>query len=1345
MASPLIRLATVLALALAGTALSQSVRAAGDAARPATIRVQWGGGTPQAWRGSVSVVTTGPAGDVPTLCEWRTLGTEPDTAAMAHEADGVIVVHQVRPLPGDGVELVVPDWQHCRVVVRLAAGDGQPGTTIDVPVAGVFAEAAQKPLDSIGNRLTVKPAPGDALRVTLEPAATGADVRGTVSRPGERVRLRVDPLLPARVEGGGPVELRLRLKPARQSRELDSQATALVAVPGANNSSAPGDRRPTRFEPVVFEVELPGEEGVYEVDLEAVERGSLRWARPLASRTVQLVAVADTAPAAPQGEEWKIVYELDPGSPRLHERLRRLPGVGLPAVSLPSVPLPSMPLPSLTRPAVPLPKLPNVNLPNVPLPNVQLPNVSAMVPRLGGLLASGDSVLTVHAAGPMLRLPAARTPGKPSWEGIVLAAAQPGLPHAVEIEFPLDQDAVLGVNVLEADAAGTAVESRHSGGFEVRAATGGQGVGVHRFVFWPTTKHPLIVISNPALLGTALFGRVRVATGPSRLPAAPPRPDRGRLLAAAGASRPTHAFLPFPDLHREFGGPGRDGPAGGRPGIDWLAHLAAARHSAESLRSQDLAGAMVTVFAQGAALWPSGCTRGAPRWDATSASDAGGDPLPKDMLEVLVRVYGREGLQFIPALSFDAPLPAVESLLNGPAAPGIACVGRDGRPRRLPGGSVHYNVLDPRVQAAVEDTVLEMAARLRGAKAVTGLALLLPHDGWLHLPGLAWGLDDATFARFLAAVGAEDAAGADRHAARARMVEGPLRERWLAWRSAEVSRFHARLADAIGDVDDRFSLSIAPTTLFTAGDFATRFRPSLASSAGDVDVVREAGLDPAAAAECRRLVFVSPHVHVAAGAVHDRGGVAAANRSATLARAASAAPRRAALILEQPLEVDLAAVASHGPFGGAAAGVALMHAQPAGADAARGLAESLLVADAEAVFDMRAAFSVPQVVPASRRSFESLPAHHLDAVADLPAPLVVRSRTVAGATWVSVVNAAAEPARAALTLGGRASTAIDAVDRSALPLDGAGGVTVPLEPWGVRTLILDGGVVVRGARVDYDDEVQRRVLARVDRLLLRRATLEAPAALDVLDNPGFELGAAAAAGGREGPVAGWEVVESRRGAVAIVPGVAAANGAGRALEFVSFNGLATLRSNPFMAPRTGRISVAAWLRIKEGDQQPPLRVALEGVQGEREYYRFAAVGGLAGGRPLGAEWSQFVLQVDDLPAAGLESLRVRFDLLGPGSVQIDDVRVFDLAFDESQRVQLTKVVSLLEHGARHGDLGGCIAGLDGPWPAFLEAFVPDSALPQPSMPSTRAARADAVAPPTGGSGGMLDRVKSWWR
>ena len=59
----------------------------------------------------------------------------------------------------------------------------------------------------------------------------------------------------------------------------------------------------------------------------------------------------------------------------------------------------------------------------------------------------------------------------------------------------------------------------------------------------------------------------------------------------------------------------------------------------------------------------------------------------------------------------------------------------------------HYNILDPRVQAAVLDVVAELV-ELQGSGVIDGIAVELPADGWLHLPGVAWGLDDTTFLRF---------------------------------------------------------------------------------------------------------------------------------------------------------------------------------------------------------------------------------------------------------------------------------------------------------------------------------------------------------------------------------------------------------------------------------------------------------------------------------------------------------------------------------------------------------------------------------------------------------------------
>jgi hypothetical protein len=1272
------------------------------------------------------------ANATPAVAEWRTLCSDRDAAALVHEERGEIVVHEPRPVSVNGVELVLDDWRGRRLRVELEAAVGtRPSVVTEVDVADLLSAPLQKPLDGEGNRLTVRPAPGDALAVVveaedgrIEPSASDPSIR----RPGSQVRIRVAPLLFLKPDHQSAVELRLRLRSMPQGDVIASQTMGLQPV--ASRSAASGAGGPQALQPVSIDVTLPPCEGVYDVEIEALERGGLRWARPLATRTIQLVAIEDRPLGGRPADEWKLVHEVDPGSPRLHERLRRLPGVGLPQVSLPE--LPTIPLPELPLPSVQLPRMPQM-----------AGSVQALVPRLSGLLASGHSTVEPHPLGPMLRLPPA-TPGQPSWEGIVVAAVQPGMPLAVEIDFPSGQEAVFGVTVLEADAAGTAVQCRHAGGFEVEGGRPGPATaGCHRFVFWPTTKHPLVVISNPSVRRSAIFGKVRILAGPARLPFV----DSDR----PAAGRPVYALVPRPEFWR-FGGHERVGQAGGKPFSDWSTHVSGIRHAADLLGARRAAGAMVTVFADGAAAWPSRLTRHAPRW-GSGPDESGLAAAPRDILEAVCRVQASEGLRLVAAMSFDAPLPDLEAAVRGGRGDGVVCVGRDGRPRRHPDGTPHYNLLDPRVQAAVEEHVRDLAGRLRGRPLVDGVALLLPHDGWLHLPGVAWGLDDATFERFLRSIGVGDQAqGADRFAVRAEMVEGPLRDPWLAWRADELAAFHRRLAGLLAEHDPRWSLYLAPTTLFAQGDLAARFRPQLAAKPAADDILLEIGLDPARSTIDQRVVYVSPHLHGAAGERVDRGLLAAVNGAAPLVRAATLARRRSVAIIEQPVGIDLRRAARHGPFAGGPAEECPMHAPPAGDAGRRALTEAVAVADAESVFDMRLALEMPAAVDSARRAFATLPASRLERIGSAAGPVVLRGLQGDAGLVLHAVNAAAAPAR--LLLASRSTAVRPLDDPQAAPIPVIDGVaTLPIEAWGMRTFAIDGGLDGTPPRIEHDERVRREVTAGIEDLRRRRRVLEMPAPLDVLDNPDFEIGVEEPQ--RAAAIAGWELVEPRRGGLAFVPGAGAVAGQrpGRGIVFSSVHGLSTLRSNPFPAPATGRLSIAVRLRVSHGDAQPPLRVALEGMLDDREYYRYAAVGGLTGGRPLTGEWARFVLPVEDLPTVGLESLRVRFDLLGPGAVQIDEVRVFDLAFEEPQRVQLSKLIGELERAAAVGDIGRCVVDLDGYWPRFLGEFVAAAdvqrvaEVPQPDLPQheQQQAQPQTKQHPPSQPAGMFDRLRGWWR
>jgi hypothetical protein len=1266
-----------------------------------------------------------------------------DAAVTTLQTRGAIVIRQATPTATDGVEITVHDWHRARLVVACGpVATGTPSARVDVPLTDFFETMTQEPLDEEGNRLTIERAPSDHLQVELEDAARARVplAFGSIRQPGEQLRLWVTPLLLMK-PGGGDVELRARLVPARQESVIDSRVIPIAAGSPLPDLTTRSGQIPTSFAPVSCELTLPNEEGAFDIVLETVERRGLRWNRPLATRRIQVVAIATEPPPPAADEPWKVVYELDPASPRLHERLRRLPARGFQAVPRPPISLPAMPLPTFTRATLAMPRMPEVQLPNVPMPAVSLPDVSSLVPRLGGLLASGHSNVAPHPLGPMLRLPPASTPKTPSWEGIVIANARPGVPHAVEIEYPTDQRITLAACVLEPDAAGTTVEVRHAGGFESVSTPfdGPARIGTHRFVFWPTTRQPLLVIANPMTTGTALVGHVRVLAGPTRLPA--------RAMPAAprfgtGDRRKALAFMPSYDLTCRFGGPTHVAPETGRPTTDWISHLVAIRHSADAIQSQGLAGGIVTVYAGGAASWPSRLTRSAPRWATADQSDG----TDRDLLAATARIYTRAGLTIVPGFRFDGAIPALETLREEADGIGIDCVGRDGRPRTIAGG-IHYNILDRRVQQAVENIVTEAVARLGDTPGCSGIALLLPDDGWLHLPGVAWGLDDATFARFLAAIGERESDHhADRFAARGQLVTGPWRDKWLAWRSAELAAFYARLAARANEGRSR-TLYVVPTTLFAAGEIASRFRPVASARPPSDDLLRELGLvaELPAPTGSNTLVFVPPHVAAPGSRLADRSTVEEANAAIARSAATTRSDARAAALVVRPLDVNLTEVLPYGPFPSAT----LAHPcraliEPLSTTGDAMLAKALAINDANLVFDMRPLMHGATSSVMSGQGLEALPDVPFDSVADVSAPLVVRTLATNGSTWVQLVNASPAPVDAALKLTVPVAAFLDAATGTALPVTSE-GATVSLAPWDVRVFVIDGGGTVAHGRAAHAPPVRETVAAAIEKARQRLGVLADPPPLDVLDNPGFELGLADAPGARMAPaVTGWELLEPRRGSLDLIPGLAKpATAGGRALRFSSRNGLSTVRSNPFGPPATGRISVAAWLRLDPGEPQPPLRVAIEGLEGNREYYRFAPIGGLTGGKPLTPEWAMFVLQVDDLPTESVESLRVRFDLLGPGNVQIDEVRVYDLAFDESQRSEIAKTLARIDHRFKAGDVGGAIIDLHGHWPAFLEAFVSDAAVAARQQ-ATEPQTAVAPSPPEVPRQGMFDRFRGWW-
>ena len=204
------------------------------------------------------------------------------------------------------------------------------------------------------------------------------------------------------------------------------------------------------------------------------------------------------------------------------------------------------------------------------------------------------------------------------------------------------------------------------------------------------------------------------------------------------------------------------------------------------------------------------------------------------------------------------------------------------------------------------------------------------------------------------------------------------------------------------------------------------------------------------------------------------------------------------------------------------------------------------------------------------------------------------------------------------------------------------------------------------------------------------------------------------------------------------------DGSAQSLHVVSRGPEVWVRSQPLSAPQTGRITVWARLRIREGGPQPELRLAIEARHRGRPYYRFANVGAGSPTAELSSQWAPFILQIDDLPRERLDEFRIGFDLMSQGEVWIDDVVIYDTSFTSREQLQISKQIAAADYHLREENVAAAAQLLDGYWPQFLlehiEAGVPEIREPPRRPPSPE----DDEDPDPPIRQSFLNRARGWW-
>ncbi len=1288
-------------------ALSLAATAAG--AESVRLRIAWGGGPERLWQGRIAISE----------------GVLSEPAALGIETDEVGSMWLARGQPE--ISLVRSDRSQARTPPRIADGylairQRSPRTYDAVDLSVTAALDATLLVDLHGADDRQRPAAVEVRLADVVHGSFSADLDGQGSRlvvrrvpgdefrvrlarrslvyaPGEVLKFELQPHLLS-AESGSKLRIKVQLCAARTRQEVRSEEFAFTV---GQSSALP------------VEVPLSVSEGAYDVVVTAaapakILRSPLNLKAPLAERSIQVLVLSPRGKGPDAAEpRLNVIQEIDPANPKWWAKFASLPQI---------------------------PRWPRIS--KEPLGN--------------GMLRSWQ-----HPLGQLAQLaPNANSPDV-SWEAYPLPRPlRPGEPHVLEIDYPSDVPQTLAVSIIEPNAAGAVIPVGLDSGIdqaeEVALLRSAPQWLRHRIVFWPRTETPVVLIANLRERRPAVYGKIRVLAGWQHLPraVAPGEPKPARLWAG---------YMDRPLFPENFSASEALGSTRDLSVDDWVTFHEGGTRLVEYLQHVGYGGLMLSVFADGSTIYPSAIVEPTPRYDTGTFLATGQDPLRKDVLEMLLRLFDREGLALVPAVEFASPLPELEAVLRrgGPDAVGIAWVGSEGTTWQeahpaLRGRTPYYNVLHPRVQEAMLAVIRELANTCGAHPSFAGLGLQLSSHGYTQLLGPAWGLDDATVDRFQRDANLRvPGEGPERFVQRARFLNGEKRKEWLDWRATQLSRFYGRVHAELAGVRKDLPLYLAATDLFSNPELRRDLQPALPQKATMAETLLRVGIDGRHYSPGQGIFLVRPERIGASSSLAHRAIDLEIQQMPDVDRYFQTLALPGSLFFHQPQEVRIPSFDEKCPFKPCYAWLA-SHPVPSGSQNRRRFVHSLATLDSQVMFDggWLLAMGQEEAMRDLVAVYRQLPPVRLEPVADQAGPAAGQPVTIRCGTWgertyAYAVNDAPFAAAVQVRVDGPAGFRIEALPGSKaagrLRRDADGTYwEIELGKYDLVAASFSApGVRLSKPLVSWPNEIRAALEQRLSDLGSRAAALRSPPLLEALENPSFDREP-----GPQGQIPGWIPIAPP--GLSIRLDKASRHDGAQSAHLASTGPAGGLVSHAFAPPATGRLAVSVWLRTADAARQPPMRLAIEGRTSGRTFYRFAQFGrdaeGQAAVRTIPAEWAQFVIEASDLPLESLSAIRVRLELLGPGEVWIDEVQLCELAFDRREHQELLRLITPADVQLQTGRIADCMRLLEGYWPRFLVEYVylGEAPVTERAESSSAAARPHQEAER---SGGLLDRLKNF--
>lgn len=1220
------------------------------------VRAVWGGGPVRSFGGAVSI-TNG------SLEVVRNLSVQDDavgTLRSVSNSEVVIEPHSASAF--GGADLFIKGSANSELQFQWQDPSGGPAPEgISIPISQLLRGRSLHTVDARGTRLAIERQVHDKLRARLN--------RGqTVFTVGEPCSLTVEGYANELPHGEYRVNVRLLEEATKRSianlqRDVDVDEHGCFAAQ------------------TFSEIEIPSCSGVYCFEI-GVQRkrliNSFINAIAVANRKLEFV-VTDNQPKPETEMRWQELSQVYPTGTSWWDSLGKFH-----------------------------------------IPNVK--TLTPLVTHAARPLSSGEHARRMVGGSECMALKHG------AWQAFPLPIESVGSPHRVRIKMPCDQPQRLVFSIQEASTAVDSAGLRLDSGTVIEPSSiKNDSFVTHELVFWPKTLQPYLLVLNADPIKDAALAEVDLDVAPTGLNEL--QLENGN--DSARGKRLNSLYFDKPLLAENFGAVRRLDTKGQRELDSWQTSYEASTRLADYTAWSGFNTATVTIATQGGAIYPSQILAPSPKFDSGTFLSDGSCPDIKDVTELICREFDRRDLKLVLALDIEGRLPQLErENLGAKVSDSLYQVDLDGNVARAEvklnsAGSTHYNPLDVRVQGTLSRIVREVAQRYAHHPCFAGVQLNLSEMSHFNFAGDRWGFDAASMARLERSLGAPlPADPIQRH----QFLSGTLRSTFVTERAAQLAHFYSQLATELTKSRADAKLLINPSRLLAAPPVAENFLAAQSQTLGTTEVLLSCGIDCAALAANDSICVLRPETDSPLRSPVARAWSFQLASDAEL-DAVVTGKNSGAIIHQIPIGFRLPDFDKANAFANQNQRTWLFpHVSSAGDSARRAFIARLFSADSLIVAS--GGWLVPMGQEVALRPMldvlDSLPPVTMNDVAleGTAATLRVRQAEYDGQSFFQIINNASWQQTVVLHLQVPRSSQLHVLGDPATEPRGvqAGEVTVvelDLQPYSLVGLRVESTAVRVVSATSTPEarlaEKMERRLAELQTCIDRAGELNEQQTLG-LRGTDFETWTP------EGNPEGWTI--SSHPNTSVTQEHELPHGGNTCVRLENRgNGAATawVQSDRIAIPTTGRLALEVWARSATGSEQPTVRLSLIGRyrDGKRflRWHEFSSTGRERPQIPI--DWGRrpLVLLVPDVPNEELTELYVAIDLIGPGRVWLDDVRVYGMYLHAEEKVHLLGQMFLAKEQIRKGDFALADQLLESFWATFLLTYL---------TPQTPTASGDSV-------------------